>query len=189
MKSYPSEMLKKRSKLWKNTKYIQILDSLPPRTRKVIKKLKQPSLHLPINSMYIHGKSLTGKTTQTWLHVMEWQRLQFTHRKSTDFIFIKANALYDLLRENLHDKKILNRFKTTKLLILDDLAVEKATEWVYEMFYMIIDYRYEWELTTFFTSNLSLTELMTKLNDDRVPSRILKQCQGNVIELDNKPYF
>jgi len=58
------------------------------------------------------------------------------------------------------------------VLILDDIGAEKATEWVRERLYLIINERYDQMRPIIFTSNNSISELSSKLGD-RIASRIV----------------
>lgn len=53
----------------------------------------------------------------------------------------------------------LERLRTAPLLILDDLGREKATDWVLERLYVLIDDRYGQHRPTVVTTNYSLDEL------------------------------
>lgn len=70
----------------------------------------------------------------------------------------------------------LENYSSPAVLLLDDMGVEKNTEWVNEITYKILNYRYENMLPTFFASNLSLEELAKKIGD-RIPSRIAEMCK------------
>lgn len=61
-------------------------------------------------------------------------------------------------------------------LIIDDIGSEKPTEWVLETFYTLINARYEENLPTIFTSNLTIEELAGRLGD-RIASRIVEMCE------------
>ncbi|TSC64535.1 MAG: DNA replication protein DnaC [Microgenomates group bacterium Gr01-1014_93] len=69
--------------------------------------------------------------------------------------------------------------------IIDDLGVEKNSEWVSETLYTIINERYENELPTILISNLSLQELSGKI-DDRIVSRIAEMCTIKKIEGEDR---
>lgn len=65
--------------------------------------------------------------------------------------------------------------KDCKLLILDDIGVEKSSEWVIERLYALLNYRCNEEKATIITSNLDLASLKLKLND-RIASRVKDMC-------------
>ena len=58
------------------------------------------------------------------------------------------------------------------LLIVDDIGAEKPSEWVRERLLSFINTRVSNELTTIYTSNLSLERLREKMGD-RIVSRII----------------
>ncbi|MER8036120.1 ATP-binding protein [Streptomyces hydrogenans] len=57
------------------------------------------------------------------------------------------------------------------LLIIDDLGAAKASEWVEEVTYRLINRRYNYELPTLITTNLAIRDLRAHLGD-RVASRL-----------------
>lgn len=69
----------------------------------------------------------------------------------------------------------LNRFS---LLIIDDLAAERDTEYMQEQVWNIIDARYRAQLPMIITTNLSGTDLKqpTSLSKERIYSRLLERC-------------
>jgi DNA replication protein DnaC len=81
-------------------------------------------------------------------------------------VCIKSIDLLDRIRRSLwqEDKKIelLGILRTVNLLIIDDIGVEKATEWVLATLYAIIDHRYG-HRDTVFTTNLTGKEMSSRL--------------------------
>lgn len=57
------------------------------------------------------------------------------------------------------------------LLIIDDLGAAKASEWVEEVTYRLINRRYNYELPTLITTNLAIKDLRAYLGD-RIASRL-----------------
>ena len=57
------------------------------------------------------------------------------------------------------DKKIFDRMKDVELLIIDDLGVEKLSDWLSDQFYQIIDHRWQNHKPMIITSNQSLDDL------------------------------
>ncbi|MFF2449335.1 ATP-binding protein [Neobacillus sp. NPDC058068] len=69
---------------------------------------------------------------------------------------------------------IIDAVKGVDVLILDDIGVEKVSDWVEETFTRILDYRLQHKKVTIFTSNLELDELDEKYPQGRISSRIEK---------------
>lgn len=64
---------------------------------------------------------------------------------------------------------LLDQLVTTEVLFVDDFGTEKATDWISEKFYSIINGRYVDKKITIFTSNMSLNDLKY---DERITNRI-----------------
>ncbi len=71
----------------------------------------------------------------------------------------------------ISEKEVIDKYSWVDVLVLDDLGVEKPSEWVLQTLYIIIDRRYREDLRTIITSNLGIEEKEGKL-DDRIASRI-----------------
>ena len=71
---------------------------------------------------------------------------------------------------------VIDTAKNAKLLILDDLGAEKASEWVKEQLYMLVNYRYEHMLPTVVTTNCNGAELEQELGR-RTLSRLVEMTK------------
>ncbi len=80
---------------------------------------------------------------------------------------------------------IIKSYEEAELLIIDDLGVEKGSDWVNEVFFRIIDHRYKEMKPTIFASNLRDDEIKEKLGE-RIMSRIYETCIG--VEFTGKDY-
>lgn len=69
---------------------------------------------------------------------------------------------------------IMDAVKTADLVVLDDIGVEKVTDFVEETFTRILDYRLQNKKPTILTSNLSIDDLDTIYKSGRVSSRVEK---------------
>nr|DAG78878.1 MAG TPA: Replicative helicase [Caudoviricetes sp.] len=83
-------------------------------------------------------------------------------------IFVVVPELLAKIRSsyNAHDGKadeIIEAAKEAPLLVLDDLGAEKASEWVKEQLYMLINHRYEHMMPTVITTNNDGAELEAEL--------------------------
>lgn len=71
---------------------------------------------------------------------------------------------------------ILERMINAPILFLDDLGVEKTSEWVKEQLYIVVNERYNWERPIMMTSNLSKKEI-AECYGDRFTSRLVEMCE------------
>ena len=70
---------------------------------------------------------------------------------------------------------VMDRPLYTRLLVMDDLGVEKPSAWVQEQLYRLVNGRYQAGRETIITSNASLAELAERIGD-RTCSRIAEMC-------------
>lgn len=142
--------------------------------------------------LYLCGPSGTGKTIQAAQILIE------VHMRSLkqnlpfyDFRFVSVPQLLQNIKatfngDNNDESVIVKDLSEADFLILDDLGVEKSTEWVMQILYLILNYRYEYLKTTIITSNYSINDLIDKFGSDRIPSRIAGMCE--VIRFDKKDF-
>jgi len=176
-----------RLKTWQDNYLPQILNALSPRIQMDIKILPFPKKLDKVESTFIHGQIGSGKTIEAVFMMLSESRIQFTNRQPHQVKFISAPELllefkstYNRKTEdetNLTEEELVEYYSTVPLLVLDDIGVEKITDWSFQLLYIIINRRYENLKKTIFTSNFNLTELAEKLGDDRIPSRIQQMCE------------
>ena len=93
--------------------------------------------------------------------------------KMTNF----STILNDLFYEN--DKnQYINRLNNHNLLIIDDLGIERDTEYALEQVYNIVDARYKSNKPLIITTNLSITEIKNPVDTahKRIYDRVLEMC-------------
>lgn len=76
---------------------------------------------------------------------------------------------------------VLEKYRKTELLFIDDLGAAKTTEFVEEATYRLINGRYEDMRASIFTSNLALPELKDAIGD-RIASRLAETCTRVVLD-------
>lgn len=142
-------------------------------------------------SLFIYGDIETGKTVLA-------ERLMLEHYKNwvydvrvinevieqkTPMPSYLSSSLFEFyleLRSTFHktdisEKEIIDKYVYVDVLILDDIAVEKSSEWAYSSLYWIINQRMQKNKITIITSNFPLEELMEKgYLDARIVRRIKK---------------
>lgn len=89
---------------------------------------------------------------------------------------MKKNSLKDYYRilEDLHEKDFI---------FIDELGIEKDTENVQEILYLIVDRAYRKETPLFLATNLSLESFLERYGE-RIFRRIKESCE--IFELKNK---
>lgn len=173
---------------WKERTKPFYLKGYVPRIKKVIEEIEEPSdLPDPITSYYIYSEVGFGKTIFACQLMLEEQKRIWLRGGPKDdnekCIFVSVPELFQKLKESYDDKmkmtehEVIEKYKNCHLLVLDDFGTSKSTDWVLQILYLIINYRYDYLKKTIFTSNLSLEEVAEVFGDDRLTSRIDRMCE------------
>ena len=98
-------------------------------------------------------------------------------------LFVSVPELLLEIRDTYNDgevseKEVIDSYSWVDMLVLDDLGVEKPTEWALQTLYIILDRRYREDLRTIITSNLGIEEMP----DDRIASRIAGMCKVRILQ-------
>ena len=127
----------------------------------------------------------TGKT-----HLAVALMNELIREKRVPCLFVTIPELLDNLRGTYDDPNRdiddwMEAVKNADFLVLDDLGSEKATAWVQERLFVIINHRYLESLPTVITSNTRPINLPRQLGE-RTASRIFSMCTG--IEFEGADY-
>lgn len=129
--------------------------------------------------LFLTGNVGTGKTHLAVAIVDYIARLKKRGR-NWNIAYITAVDLLAKIKmgfNNNQAENIVSYYEESDLLIIDDLGVEKISDWVHEIFYKIIDHRYNEMKPLIIMSNLSDEEIKAKLGE-RIISRIYEMCKG-----------
>lgn len=143
-----------------------------------LKHNKYPEIKLE-TSLFLYGATGCGKTYKAKQLALEfftncpWANGEFT--TFLDLLQTYKNSFKEGLDGSECRKQIKN-YKECFLLILDDLGTEKATEFVNQTLFEIINFRVEKLLPIIITSNLSLVDLSDKYEQKTI--RRLKDICG-----------
>lgn len=137
------------------------------------------------SSWYLWGPTGVGKSGLAIGYAKGLMHLEDEDRAPTAPLFWPTSELFTELRatyneEGKSEHKIIKACIEADLLILDDLGVEKPSEWVQDRLYQIVNARHGAELPTIFTSNLSLAALEKRIGE-RTAWRIVEMCGKNHI--------
>ena len=88
------------------------------------------------------------------------------------------SRILSTLQGTFDKQEYLDSLNQFKLLVIDDLGIERDTGYAKEQVYNIIDSRYRAGLPMIITTNLTMQKLATEteLADKRVYDRIIERC-------------
>lgn len=137
------------------------------------------------DNLYLYGPVGCGKSHIAVAGVYQWYsmaKIETIPSIGNGVKTVKPTALGREIRSAgsaERETEIIERLRESKILIIDDLGVEKDSEFMVNILYEIIDWRYmNMPGGLIVTSNLSLGSLSKKLGDDRIPSRLREMCKG-----------
>lgn len=161
-------------------------------------KAARAFLESPTGDLYLCGGVGAGKTRLACALLNEW------HAAKGGGLFVSVpNMLLDMRlyfsrEERADETAFYERLFAAPLLVLDDVAVEKPSDWSLSQLYAIYERRWAAGHRTIWTSNLDLAPdpkrrtdpnrprtLGEFLGDDRIPSRIVGRgtvCYLNVAD-------
>ena len=140
-----------------------------------------------MKGLYLHGSFGSGKT---FLISALFNELKEKKNVSTEIIYFP-----EILRELKGDWELyesrMKRYQSIDILCIDDIGAEKVSEWSRdEVLGTILQTRMNHNLTTFFTSNLTLEELekhftLTDKSDERIKARrIMERIKQLTIDME-----
>ncbi|OLE25888.1 MAG: hypothetical protein AUG44_14685 [Actinobacteria bacterium 13_1_20CM_3_71_11] len=130
-------------------------------------------------SLLILGPVGTGKTFEAYGAI----RALLVSGASCSWICAPAADIYAAMRprSGSDPEAVFEKYAHIQFLVVDDLGAAKNSEWVEEINYRLVNYRYERELPTLITSNLPPKNLAAELGE-RVASRLVEMCDRVVLE-------
>jgi len=99
-----------------------------------------------------------------------------------ELAFLKADDLLTQIKKtfngpsNTSEDEIVKIFRRVDVLVIDDIAVEKPSDFAERIFFNVLDYRLEHKKVTLFTSNKTIDNLREIYIEGRVGSRIQKMA-------------
>lgn len=126
--------------------------------------------------IFLHGETGSGKT-----HLLGCIA-NYLIESNLDVSYIVYADLLDRIRETYNDdnteteSSILRRVNTVSVLLIDDLGMEKNSEFAQKYLGQIIDHRYRNMLPTIITSNFTLSELKERSKNDMYGERVIWRC-------------
>lgn len=167
-----------------------ILKAIPPRHKNItpdfdlLEKVKKSGVILSGNV----GSGKTYRMLQTIVaHMLEKHKTPFPTEVSQKMFqnhFMSVPNTLRMIKEEFDSPdapRIVESLINKEILFLDDLGSEKASEWVKEQLYIILNERYNWCRPVMFTTNLQIKEIGENYGD-RFASRLVEMCEILKIE-------
>ena len=133
--------------------------------------------------LFLTGTNGAGKT-----HLAVAVMRELILRDHLSCYFIKLPELLLDIRERIgngaSEKEVIQGYKDYDYLFLDELGVEKVSEWVLQDLYLILDGRNGALKPTIITSNLGLDEIEEHIGS-RFVSRIVEMCKSVAMEFED----
>jgi DNA replication protein DnaC len=175
------EANKKRAKFlkkqWRKKHFNSALKLCPLKFQTNFESYNTPEIK-EIKSSYIYGEVGNGKTILAaflFLQAIEQTYYKKGYYPNVSAHFVNFPDLFFELQKTMKDfssATVYEKYLTCDILVIDDFLKKKVSDWVADIVYHIINSRYEQQLLTILTSNLTLPEVSDKLQDDRVTRRI-----------------
>ena len=126
-----------------------------------------------IDNLYFFGPAGTGKTH---LAIATARTAPVRY-----FLTIKPMELARRVRAEESasgEGRVIRRYAEAPVLVIDDLGIEKMTEFMASVLYEVIDWRYMNQPSGLIvTSNIGLDGLAARVGDDRIPSRLAQMTK------------
>ena len=186
----------KRTKEWERMTIAERTDGqFPPRVCKELLTCEFPRLTEKQNieqSWYICGEAGAGKTLFAAALAQEILRRNYCEGRVLSIRFITFDDILLEIRGTFNktgvvsESEIIEKYRQTDWLVLDDFGVHKQSDWTYQVLYSIINHRYEYLKPVIITSNFSLPDLASKLEDDRIISRLSVMCKSKTMTKEKR---
>jgi DNA replication protein DnaC len=127
------------------------------------------------SGIFLHGACGTGKTHIAIATVYDMVMRSAVLFTTTTNLLLSVRRTFDNSGLQGTEADLLRRFSTSSMLVLDDLGIEKQSEWSKQILGQIIQERDANQKPTIITSNLHLSEIASKIAP-RIASRIVGSC-------------
>ena len=134
----------------------------------------------PQRGFLLHGPPGTGKTLLACIMLNEL----ILHRERSGRFLSLSRKYFQQLRDTFSESsehygqtwQIIDELCNLPYLVIDDLGIQRGTEWEMEVLYQLVDARYSEERFTVVTTNQPLEEVR-QMSDGRVFSRLSEMCR------------
>lgn len=170
---------KELRKKWKKKYLKETLKRLPLKFQKNYKSYDK--VHVQnVKSSYLFGETGAGKTILSCFMFLKAVKT-FYFRKgyypNIKAYYLNFPDLFIELQNAINSKEesysgLIKQYSECDILVLDDFAAKKISDFIGDIVYVIINHRYENDKLTIINSNVAFKKLSSMLGDDRIVRRI-----------------
>lgn len=126
--------------------------------------------------LFFFGTTGTGKTTLAMLVAQEaMRRAKSVSIYDAPQLMRRIHAIYKDPSHTVH--QLMDEFEAVDLLVLDDVAVARQTDWVTEQLYSVINARYQAGRSLVITADVESPEQLRDHIGQRSYSRVIESCR------------
>ncbi|MBA7701761.1 hypothetical protein ES703_110507 [subsurface metagenome] len=174
---------------WEEVTFENSNPDLNPRAFKVAKRYAERfTAQSPSLAFYSEGNGV-GKTRMAACianYVLHQWKMPVLFKKARDLMLDIRRTFSD--RGELTEADILDKVLSVRLLVLDDVGLDPASQWLQATYWTVFDRRLEWQLPVIITTTIPFeapegkVSLADRIGDGAL-SRLVELCQGNVIDM------
>ncbi len=143
-------------------------------------------------NLYLYGPCGVGKTHLATAAIRKWvntERLNYLGFPIRNCEVKKIGDLISQFRkiDSKEEACLIRYYSSIDILMIDDLGTEKMWDSTQDILYRIIDRRMMTEKNGLvITSNLSISDLAQKIENDRIISRLVEMCK--IVKIDGEDH-
>jgi DNA replication protein DnaC len=173
---------------WRDVTFDNSDPQLQPKAFKFAKKYAENFTTESPSVIFYSNINGTGKSHLAACilnYVMKEKRIPVRWEKARDVMLQLRRTFSDL---EVSEASVIDRISFVKLLVLDDVGRDPASQWIHTTYWQLLDRRLEWNLPVVITANLLIDggpndlTLGERIGEGAV-SRLRSLCRGYFIDL------
>ena len=171
---------------WREVTFDTLDPNIQPVAQRLAKEYAAGFSKQSLSLVFYSPGNGTGKTTLAACIIN-----YVLHELRCPVMFAKARDVMLDIRKTFSDRyeteaEILDKVSYVDLLLLDDVGVDRPSEWIKSTYWTLMDRRYDWMLPVVVTTTKPFEgrgEVLADRIGEGAASRLLGLCQGNVIDM------
>ena len=171
---------------WREVTFDTLDPNIQPVAQRVAREYAAGFSKQSLSLVFYSPGNGTGKTTLAACIINH-----ILHELRYPVMFAKARDVMLDIRKTFSDRyeteaEILDKVSYIDLLLLDDVGMDRPSQWIKSTYWTLMDRRYDWMLPVVVTTTKPFEgegEILADRIGEGAASRLLGLCQGNVIDM------